>query len=992
MLGSRGCRRALGLGTLGLGLALVASSCGGGSAGDPNNRGPFKLLLASTGFGQIYPHQIRELDAFGVPTTKIIDVGNVDVLKKNLAPNNAVLPVATFGTKATLPGGANGNQFLMLRFSHELAVSSLLQSSAGNSGMTGSVQVLAFDPVTETQAFVSGKAFVGGKTFFGSTTLVEAVRADDKGNVSIVDARATGFPLGFTGDEDLVQPNTLVFVPDTDGDLTTFERFPNNRVIRILITSAVQDLRSKPVIEEVCTATGVGVDAIRPNVLGYTATPQISPGNGQLGVDPRTTIRISFSKPVQPRDVGAFFDSAVLTPPSRGVTLNVTLAATTAPVLYYADPLSASDLCSYTIRPAYFFPGFVPVTVNVATSINSLAALGLQQSVSTTFNTGKGPGLVNAPVAPEAIYVGRGGSSAGLSVIDLNGFGQGTGDIGDTYPSRFLKNPNLGAPRVNPPELPGTTNADAGGEGVFTVTRDTNLSDRLLDESIVTGVDDIHIGQPLDKVFNNESLNENTTRANQLNPTTGTTTNAWGNSISIAPVPNPPKLLFPPPNPAAAIFGQRPAVHSSGPPFVPGTVQPRHPPAGPCLNSPLNRLVQGDPDSDDVGQIGIFGGIVTSVFVGPQPPPGTPVPPTPFCPYLSRQQIGHFLYVLDRGKDQVLVVNSNRMTVLETIQVSDPFSMALSPNLRRLAVTNFSGASVTFIDTDPASLTFNTVVGVTEVGNGPTACAWQPEGEDLLVLNSSDNSMTIIGGADLQFRKTVKGGLAQPIEVAVAPRQGTFGFQTGTYFAYILNRNGSVAIFESGPDGTNGIGFDDIIGVPASAHFRGARSIMPDGRALNSAVWIGHVDDNGLGTISHFELTTSFFGPIPVNLNSGGFVQSPTLRQREWTVNGRLGGSSATTSVKDRLSGNAPVDLAVDDIRNFGAAPDLVSTQVGNIVYADHSGKGIMKGGAPASNPRFLFVALGDRGRVDVLEIATGKVLRRIDMPGVRALSHYWRQ
>ena len=29
------------------------------------------------------------------------------------------------------------------------------------------------------------------------------------------------------------------------------------------------------------------------------------------------------------------------------------------------------------------------------------------------------------------IYVGRGGTNAGVSVIDLNGFGQGTGDINE---------------------------------------------------------------------------------------------------------------------------------------------------------------------------------------------------------------------------------------------------------------------------------------------------------------------------------------------------------------------------------------------------------------------------------------------------------------------------------------------------------------------------------------------------------------------------------
>ena len=65
--------------------------------------------------------------------------------------------------------------------------------------------------------------------------------------------------------------------------------------------------------------------------------------------------------------------------------------------------------------------------------------------------------------------------------------------------------------------------------------------------------------------------------------------------------------------------------------------------------------------------------------------------------------------MLDRGNRQVLVVNSNRFTVLETIKLSDPTSMAMSPNLKLLGVTNFSSNSVSFIDIDPASPRFHTV-------------------------------------------------------------------------------------------------------------------------------------------------------------------------------------------------------------------------------------------------------------------------------------------
>jgi len=53
------------------------------------------------------------------------------------------------------------------------------------------------------------------------------VTADANGTVTVDPSvpEATGFPLGFTNDEDLVSPKSFVFVADTDNNLQTFERF-----------------------------------------------------------------------------------------------------------------------------------------------------------------------------------------------------------------------------------------------------------------------------------------------------------------------------------------------------------------------------------------------------------------------------------------------------------------------------------------------------------------------------------------------------------------------------------------------------------------------------------------------------------------------------------------------------------------------------------------------------------------------------------------------
>jgi DNA-binding beta-propeller fold protein YncE len=451
--------------------------------------------------------------------------------------------------------------------------------------------------------------------------------------------------------------------------------------------------------------------------------------------------------------------------------------------------------------------------------------------------------------------------------------------------------------------------------------------------------------------------------------------------------------VFPPPNPNRAIFGEEPTTTSStGPPGNIITASP------PCVASPLNLLVQGNPFSNTVGNVGVFGGLYQGTFNGPQPPPLSPPPPPPFCPYTSRQQIGHFLYVLDSDNRQVLVLNSNRFTILDTIQLTDPVSMAMSPNMTRLAVTNFSSSSVSFIDIDPTSPSFNQVVTETRVERGPTGVSWQPDGEDVLVVSTDANFMTVISALDFTVRRSVGGFLNGPIDVITTERYQTTGNGSGVYYAYVLNSNGTVAVFESGPDGVNGIGFNDCIGTVANATFPRARAMYYDFVTQNGGVLIGHVDDNGLGQVSRLALTSTPIGQLPLNPSSGGFILPPTYRQKEWTVLQRFGGLSATTPVRDFLSGNSIIDIAVDELVNTGGA--LGQTTPFNLAFLRtpyfHSGKHTLKviggGAAFAVVPKLIFVALSDVGKVDVLEIETGRKITTIDVPGVRVVSSYWRQ
>ena len=94
-------------------------------------------------------------------------------------------------------------------------------------------------------------------------------------------------------------------------------------------------------------------------------TLEITPGNNQSNIDPLTDILVFFNKPVQPADVGAFLSDTNLTPAAGGLSLNVTIGASSFTVLYYADPVSFSDLCTYRVTPAYSLPGNNDINVNI---------------------------------------------------------------------------------------------------------------------------------------------------------------------------------------------------------------------------------------------------------------------------------------------------------------------------------------------------------------------------------------------------------------------------------------------------------------------------------------------------------------------------------------------------------------------------------------------------------------------------------------------------
>jgi YVTN family beta-propeller protein len=324
----------------------------------------------------------------------------------------------------------------------------------------------------------------------------------------------------------------------------------------------------------------------------------------------------------------------------------------------------------------------------------------------------------------------------------------------------------------------------------------------------------------------------------------------------------------------------------------------------------------------------------------------------------------------------------------------------MGTNLDLLAVSSQATNQVFFVDIDPSSATFHQVVRVTAVGMAPRGIAWDPGNEDILVCNEGDDSVSILSTSSLSVRKVVHRGLDRPFAVAITQRQQGFGFQRNVYFAYILDRAGRVSLFESGPSGVNGWGYDEIIGRTPFA-FAHPRAMQPDPLRLESGVWIAHEDQldagghpTGLagGAVSNLVLDCATLGQLPLNP-----VNVPNMRGLSFRIARSIG--------SDQLSGD-PVDIAFDDQRNLGALANLATPFSGG-TPAPLNGKSLVRrvpvpGDFRNTNEAtYLFVPIRGSGVVDVLSLRTGlrvdtsayhAGVQSISAPGAALVMDYFRE
>ena len=1044
--------------TLATGLAVSAlvAGCGGGQAskdGVAGSGAQLRLNEVGSGFGQLLPHRVNELDSTGVPTGQVVAIRTMDDIVANVSRSNPILPTTFQEPTTTLPNGQPGNHYLYANFTQVLDPFSVVNPSPSSPTLSGAVSVTTIDPFSGASLPASGRVFVGGKTLVGPATgsppqlTLQQWVQEDPANPGFLEAlvpEANGFPgvnSFIPNAAELISEKTIVFIADTDNDLTTLEILPSGVQIRFTATNALKAANGESLRDQVMASTTVGVDELAPEVITApppASGPLITPGNGEIDVDPQTPIRVSFTEPVQPYSVGVI---AGVNPPSLSSAFQITFgpqtSITTMP--FTCLPVSPFDLSEYNLVPGFAFPGqgpefltcgtFSRVDINLATqqiedfssvvtgpgttgpNVNTLGA-------TTFFETGEGPGIVNAPVAPDVIYVARGGASPGLSVLDLNGFGQSTGNPVSSQPyplageSRFPYDQNVTQnPTIRPLLNPGECTVNGGSAGVFTLTKDSSLEDLLVRSPLISTVTDMHIGHALDGTLRNapppfgcQAGGGNvcaldglkviaSVQGNQPNTLAPAQVNQFGglnpgyeNIISWAPHPNPPTLSFPPQCVSPFIGGNEPTSIDT---LTNNLLVSGNPFPVPATNTPPTGLLTLEQN--------VF-------FLGPS---FGQTQSQNCTQYQMRQQIGHFLYVCDRPRSEIVVFNSNRMTVIDRIAVPDPTSMAMGPNTDLLAISNQLADTVTFLDINPQSAQFHQVVRTVQVGNSPRGIAFEPTNEDILVCNELDSTMSIIGAATLDVRRTINSQLSRPFEVCITPRMIGFSFQRGVYFGYVLNRTGTVALFESGPNGVNGWGFDDVIGI-IPFDFQAPKQIQIDPINLDGSVYIvhegpidvatGNPGNLGVGAISRLRIESALTGQIPLTQLGAG---NANFRDLQYGV------PLSLSQALDQLSG-IPTDIAFDNQRNFGGIPGPSNTfSAGSPIPANSKASYRAVGFVNTSEPRFLFAAVpnpvGGSGVIDALALGvTGTP--RFDtnpyIPGVQSvpvsqvtlLSDYWRQ
>jgi len=662
------------------------------------------------------------------------------------------------------------------------------------------------------------------------------------------------------------------------------------------------------------------------------------------------------------------------------------------------------------------------------------------ENYTKTFSVLDGDRYVNAPVSPNVMYYTMG--TKGVGAIDLNGSGFTTNTPG-TGRNMWVTSTSVYSPEGNGMTDPTASNAftypvglgddtpipgvNEGSSGWFrdldpskdALVRDSNGSARLFPaprtHTGYSNITDLEVGDFLDTIYFDRSNDYNRDQKHLDLIYTQAAGNFMNNMISSPPTPNPPPLTLP--------VGMRPidiilddySIHEEGAFVIMG--QEVFPPdltyiqlTGPKQWVHLEPAgLSGGSDSPYPPNAPGLGPWRMAHFVQDGPLAESCTFGSAF-PYASRQQIGNFLFAADRGDNSVKVLNSNTMDEIASIEdgVRGPDQLALTPDLKTLYVTNGSSRSVSVYNVNPRSADFLNLRTIIPVGSQPKGICCQPDYEDVLVCNYGSNSMSIINPATNSVRKTVTSLIKKPWDVVAAPRQLAFGWGTGVYHAYISNHGGdNVLVFESGPDGLGGIGYDDVLDPVPTTGENGQEFldiINPRGLCFNplylhnssspmnltGGCFVAHWSTEG-AAVSRIQFVDQYgpWGPIQITPISGSIGGTPGFGDRAFLI------THQWTAKEGFLSGyGEAADVAMPDfnreawlyqsvtgsgyVTNWGAVggnPSL-SLPINN----KHPIRKL-----PAEMPTFypdqLYVSFTNSSVIDVLDVNNGAVTTISGLP-----------
>jgi YVTN family beta-propeller protein len=609
-----------------------------------------------------------------------------------------------------------------------------------------------------------------------------------------------------------------------------------------------------------------------------------------------------------------------------------------------------------------------------------------------------------------------------------------------SYESEFATGIGIPLGPIAQKRVPGV---NEGSSGYETMVRDSQGSQFLTDPNDIGIVRDLVMGKFLDSVY--FDVENPFLKNNHVTFVTPAQTGVSSNLISDPPVPNPPPLRLPEGLPLTAVifdqaklladpvlisssevFGRdylmrfddgtgqspftwpgnvflnlNPTSNTSNPnlfdvPLLPNAGFPS--PFAGEFNFPTKFLQTGPmPKTTTAGTVVLTA--LNTIAIGSGFPGGLQAPN-----YQSRQQIGNFLFVSDGVNKQVHAVNTNTMEVLQSIDLPDPYGLGLAPEGDLLYVSNEGANSLSVVVANPTSASFMTEVARVTVGEGPRAVSVSPDNEDVFVLNRLGNTVSIVDAGTNTVRRTLtQSGLNRPNDVCIGMREfgGGPAFQSGTYHGFISNGGGNnVLIYEGGPSGVAGIGFDNIlgsiapnkpvvVGQPTLRSMKNPTGIVYDpntpldGFAHTIGAFVAHQDaEQGNAMVSRISYSADS-SPGQATFNAGNI--SPGFGEKVFTIVQQYISSS---------SGKA-LDVALPDYNrelyltsNFNSHFNLlnaggVTYTIGGQDIARNSKYPLASNILPAFNngPRWdpdrLYLSVGG-GTIDVFDIDSSIKLKTI--------------